>query len=262
MVKSKHLVLTTAAATAAAVAGSAGAAVTGDSLQTQSIGRKAALVAAWATMNTNAGFVQLSGPNAHDRQRGYRVGIPAADTQLVEPPGDMISVDENEVIDVLIGANAVAGDVEQVSWLTRYDEGRGQTLMDWSEVMRRKDKSTTIEASLVSAAGPGYSGTELINVDSNLLVPNREYALIGFSCRTRVHLVGIVGPDTGNARIGCPCMLRRELTSQFFRFLSQIHGEPLIPVIKANSAAQTSFFVHTDENAGTFVITAHLIQLT
>lgn len=259
--KNTHVILTTATATAAAAAGAAGAAVAGDSLQTQSIGRKAGVIAAWHTTNTNAGFVQLSGPNAHDRTRGYRVGVPAAATEVVLPLGDTIEVDENEVIDILIGANAVAGDVEQLSYLTRYNEGRGQTWCDWSHVLDKREKTTTIEQAIVSAAGPGYSGTALINATTNLLIPNREYAVVGFSSRTRVHLAGIVGPDTGNARVGCPCFLRREFTSQFFKLLSQVHREPLIPIIKANSAAQTSFFVHTDENAGTFTITMHLVLL-
>lgn len=263
MVKNKHVILTTATATASASVGSAGAAVAGDSLQMQSIGTKCAIFAAWATMNVNAGFVQMTSPNSHDRTRGYRAGLPAntAGGQNVLPLGAQIPLTQNETVDVLIGANAVAGDVDQLSYLTVYNEFRGQTFMDWKEVESKREKETTIEASLVSSAGPGYSGTALINAGSDLLIPNREYALLGFSSRTAVHCIGIVGPDTGNARLGCPGFLRHEVTQQWFKLLSAAHGEPFIPVIQANSKGQTSFFVATDENAGTFVVTAHLVLL-
>lgn len=251
----KHLVLTTATATAAATSGTAGAAVSGDSLTTRNYGKEPMIRALWHT-NQTAGFGQLSWPTAHDTTRGYRYGAPAAATELVLPRNAFLNVTPQEVISSLIAGTAVAGDVEQQSWLTEYDEDRGQHWLTEAEMWKRATKLTTVEASLTSAAGPNYSGTELITADSALLQANRDYAVLGFSSRTRVHLAGIVGPDTGNDRIACPCMLRPDVTARFFPdFLG------MVPVINSGNAGSTNFFVHTDENAGTFVITCYLALL-
>jgi len=112
---------------------------------------------------------------------------------------------------------------------------------------------------VLSTYGP--AGGELITADSDLLIANRDYALLGATCRTRVHCIALSGPDTGNDKIGVPGMLRAEVASQFFRLLSIAHGLPLIPVINSGNKSSTSLFVATDENAGTFVVTLHLALL-
>ena len=255
-----HLVLTTMSATAAAAGGSAAAALAGDSLAVRNYGMEPKLITIWDTHQT-AGFAQLAFPTGHDTTRGWRCGAPAADTVIQLPLGDRIPITPQETITGTIAATAVAGDVEQTSWLTLYDVDKGQRLIDWQECSKRLDKVTTIEASLVSSAGPAYSGTALINAGSDLLIANRNYALLGFTSRTRVHLIGITGPDTGNDRIASPGTLRYEVGSQFFKLLSNAHGIPLIPVINSGNKGSTNFFVATDENAGTFVCTAHLVLL-
>lgn len=248
-------------ATAAAAGGSAAAALTGDSLTIRNYGRAPNIVTGWGT-NQTAGFAQLAYPTGHDTTRGFRVGLPAADTVIAVPVGSRLPVTPQEAITGTIAATAVAGDVENFSFLTLYDTDKGQNLIDWQEVTKRFDRATTIEASLVSSAGPAYSGTALINAGSDLLIANREYALLGFTSRTRVHCIGVIGPDTGNDRIGAPGILRDEISAQFFKLISAAHGVPMIPVINSGNKGSTSFFVATDENAGTFVITAHLVMLT
>lgn len=255
----KHLVLTTMTATAPGAGGAAATAVSGDSLTVRNYGSKPRIIGLWGT-NQTAGFAQLAFPTGHDTTRGFRAGIPA-DTTLALALGLYIPITPQEVIAGTIAGSAVAGDVEQCSWLTRYDEDKGQKFIDWPEVLRRTDKVTTIEASLVSAAGPNYSGTESIDTDSNLLIANRDYALLGFSTRTRVHAIGWTGPDFGNDRVASPGIIRPELSAQWFKLLSAAHGEALIPVFNSGNRAQTNWFVHTDENAGTFVGTAHIVLL-
>lgn len=257
----KHVVLTTATATAAATTGTAATAVTGDSLTQRNYGTKGMIQAVWQTQNTNAGFGQITFPTGHDTTRGWRAGCPAADTQLLTALGDQIATIPQEVLSVTLAGNAVAGDVEQMSFLTSYDVDKGQTWLTWAEVERRAKKVTTIEASITSAAGPGYSGTELITADSDLLIANKDYAILGFTSRTRVHLIGWQGPDFGNERIACPGLQRYEVGAQWFKLLSAALGEPYIPVFNSGNKGATNWFVHTDENAGTFVCTARLVLL-
>lgn len=257
----KHIVLTTATAVAAATTGTVAAALAGDSLNTRNYGRDPFLGAVWQT-NQTAGFGQLAWPTGHDTTRGFRCGIPAASPQLVLALGARLPITPQETIACTIGATAVAGDVEQMSWLTVYDIDKGQRLIDWAECGKRLAKMTTVEASLASvASGYGPAGGELINADSDLLVANRDYALLGITSRTAVHTIALAGPDTGNDKIGCPGMLRYEVGAQFFKLLSNAHGEPMIPIINSGNKGSTSLFVSADENAGTFVVTLHLALL-
>lgn len=258
----RHLVLTTCAATAAATTGTAATALAGDSLVQRNYGRAANIIAAWQT-NQTAGFGQITFPTAHDTTRGFRVGVPAAATEQIMALGLRMPCDAQETLSINIAATAVAGDVENISFLTQYDVDKGQRFMSWEQVRSRLEKVTTIEASLVSVAGPAYgpAGGESIDTDSNLLIANRDYALLGFSSRTRVHCIAWQGPDTGNDKIGCPGTLRPEITQQWFKLLSAAHGEPMIPIINSGNRAQTNWFVATDENAGTFLVTAHLVLL-
>lgn len=249
----RHIVLTTMTATAPST-GAAGAAVSGDSLTVRNYGREPRIITAWGTRQV-AGFSQVAWPTAHDTTRGYRAGL-AIGGQITLPIGQMLSVTPQEVITSTLAGSAVAGDVEQDSMLIEYDDDQGQQWITLDALERRTTKMTTIEASITGGAGPGYSGTELITSDSALLLANREYAILGASSRTAVHAIGIVGPDTGNDRIGIPGFLRYEFTSRFFPL---VVGR--VPVFNSGNAASTNFFIHTDENAGTFVVTWYLALL-
>jgi hypothetical protein len=256
-----HMVLTTAIATAAATTGTAATALAGDSLTTRNYGKEPKIISIWGTLQT-AGFGQLAFPTGHDTTRGCRTGSPAASTQVLLPIGAYIPITPQETIAATIGATAVAGDVEQLSWLTAYDIDKGQRLIDWAECNRRLKKVTTIEASLVSVLSTyGPAGGELVTADSDLLIANRDYALLGATCRTQVHCIAVAGPDTGNDKIGVPGALRYEVGAQWFKLLSNALGMPLIPVINSGNKGSTTIFVSADENAGTFVVTLHLALL-
>jgi hypothetical protein len=216
----------------------------------------------WSTHQT-AGFDQVAFPSGHDTTRGYRSGAATGVNPVQLPLGFSMQVDPQELLSVTIAGSVTAGDVEQNSMLLHYEDlpGVNARLIKADEADRRAEKLTTIEASIVSSAGPGYSGTALINAGSDLLMANRDYALMGFYSRTAVHLIGLVGPDTGNMRVAAPGVLRPELSSQWFAALSRATGMPCVPVINSGNKASTNFFVATDENAGTFVITAFLALL-
>jgi len=257
----RHIELVTASATAAATTGAAAAALTGDTLQIKN-GKNIDIIAAWQT-NQTAGFGQLIFPTAHETTRGYRANAPVGVNPSLFSFGSRIRVEAQETLAPLIAATAVAGDVENVSYLIRYNDSPGMdaNLITPAEVMRRTEKWTSIENSLASTAGPSYGTPETFVADSDLLKANRDYAILGMTPRTAAHAVYAQTPDSGNVRFGCPGFLRPEITSQWFMLLSRIHDEPLVPVF--NSAGKGNCFVGvvTDENAGTFVVDLHLALL-
>ncbi len=258
----RHIELLTASATAAATTGTAATAVGTDSLMLKK-GDRINILAAWQT-NQTVGFGQLIFPTAHDTTRGYRAGVAAAS---VNPAfisfGSQMLVQSQETLAPIIAATAVAGDVENVSYLLRYENSPGMDahMIASAELERRVEKYLTIENSLASTAGPSYGTPETFISDSDLLLAQREYAILGLSCRTQVHAVYVQTPDAGNVRIGAPGILRPEITTQWFVLLSRMHGEALIPVFNSSGKGNCFVGVVTDENAGTFVVDIHLALL-
>lgn len=254
-----HFEIVTATATAPST-GAAAAAVTGDSLTVKNGKSKVRALALWATLQATAGFAQIASPSGHDTTRGHRVGVPASSTEQLLPLGVSMPLQAQEAMSVQLAGSATAGDVEQWSALVAYDDlpGVNARLMKWGQFKSQVEKLTTIEASITSAAGPGYSGEETIDTDSNLLMANRDYAVLGMSCRTRVHAITLIGPDTSNTRIGCPGTARLDETNQFFGLLARAFDDAVIPIINSGNRSSTKVGVHTDENAGTFVVTLHL----
>lgn len=257
----RHIEIITASATAAATTGTAAAALTGDTLQIKN-GKTIDIIAAWQT-NQTAGFGQLIFPTAHDTTRGYRANAPIGVNPALFSLGSKIRVEAQETLAPVIAATAVGGDVENVSYLLRYNDSPGMDahLITPEEVNRRAEKWLTIENSLASTAGPSYGTPETFIADSDLLKANRDYAILGMTPRTAVHAVYCQTPDGGNVRFGCPGVLRQEITSQWFALLSRIHGEPLVPVFNSSGKGNCFVGVATDENAGTFVVDLHLALL-
>jgi len=257
-----HIELITASATASAVVGSAATAVGTDSLTVKN-GRGAIdIIAAWQTVQA-AGFGQLIFPSGHDTTRGWRCGVGVGVNVGIMSFRQEIAVQAQETLAVTLGAAATAGDVDLLSMLIRYKDfpGINARLMTEDQVLSKTEKLTTVENSLASTAGPSYGTPEVITADSDLLLANRDYALLGLTCRTAVHCIYMSAPDFGNLRVGAPGMLRYDIGSQWFMMQSRLHNGPLVPVFNSGNKANIAIGVCTDENAGTFVVTAHLALL-
>jgi len=257
-----HIETLTVSATAAATTGTAATAIGTDSLVVKN-GRGAIDILSCWQSNQTAGFGQIAFPTAHDTTRGYRAGAAIGLNTAMIPLGQKMKVTAQETIAPTIGATAVAGDVEQMTMLIRYTDfpGINARLITPSQLDSQLIKYTTIENSLASTAGPSYGTPETFLADSDLLIANRDYAILGMSSRTLVHQIYAQTPDAGNVRFSCPGVLRQELTSQWFVMLSRAHGEGLIPVFNSGNKNQCFVGVTTDENAGTFVVTLYLALL-
>lgn len=257
-----HIELITASATASATTGTAATAVGSDTLVVKNGVGDIDIVALWQT-NQAAGFGQLIFPSAHDTTRGWRAGVGVGVNVGLLALRQKIRVQAQETLAVTLAAAATAGDVDLFSMLIRYKNfpGISGRLMTEDAVIRDTAKLTTVENSLASTAGPSYGTPELITADSDLLLANRDYAVMGLTCRTAVHCIYMSAPDFGNLRVGCPGMLRYDLGSQWFMMQSRLHDEAMVPVFNSGNKSNINIGVSTDENAGTFVVTAHLALL-
>lgn len=243
--------------------GGAGVVLVGDSATAKNGRGKIQIIAAWSR-NQVAGFSQIAFPSGHDVTRGIRVGAPVGANLGIVPLGVPITVQAQELMTVTLAGSNVAGDVEQLSMLLRYDDlpGIAQRLISPAQLENRVEKFATIEISNASTAGPSYGTPTTITTPADLLLANREYAVIGATTRSPCQSVYFVGPDTGNLRIGVPGdSTKPELTSQWFSMLSRVTGSPCIPVISSGNKSSTFAHATADENAGTFLTTWFLALL-
>lgn len=246
-----HLELLTAQATAPGSAGAAGAAASGDSLTVKNAPTPAwaKILGIWADFQT-AGFAQVVAPSFHDTTRGFRMRVGAGLVSNQLPDGVAIGVYPQETLSILLAGSATAGDVETLCMLMGYETlpGTSQRLIDWKQFQKHATKLTTVDVSL-SGAAAGYTGEEAINADSDLLLANRDYAVLGGIVDTECAAVYIKGPDTGNVRIGFPAdTLAPESSKEFFLRMARAYNAKMIPVINSGNKASTIVGFVQDEN--------------
>lgn len=259
-----HTEILTWSATAPGSSGAAGAAVTGDSLTIKNNrdSSKPKIIALWGMQQTS-GFQQIAFPSGHDTTRGYRYGVEVGDSYARLPRGMKMPVTPQELLTITIAGSATAGDVELGCALVHYPDlpGVDARTVSWSQMMARFEKLTTVFAT-VGGSGAGYTGGELINAESDLMLANRDYAIIGGTTTVDCAAVTIVGPDTGYARIGFPGADQvTDATADYFADLARTHDLPLIPVMNSGNRNATTVGIVQDENNVNVIVTLHLALL-
>jgi len=244
--------------------GGAAAAFTGDSLVIKNnIGTKLPhFLSIWA-FNQVEGFHQISFPTGHDTTRGWRTVVEANDQSDRHVLGVPFTLTAQEPLTITIAGSNTAGDVETGHALIHYPNlpGIDQKNISWPQLQSRAEKLTTVQAS-ITGSGAGYSGSELINADSDLLLANRNYAVMGIETVTPVGAVWISGPDTGNVKIGVPGNATKpDVTGGYFALLARAYGEALIPVINSGNRNSTTIGVAMNENAGATIVSLNLALL-
>lgn len=245
----KHLELISFSAVAPGAAGAVGIALAGDSLVVKNSGKPAHILKWWADHQVG-GFQQLSFPSGHDTTRGLRLRVRAGEVDSLLPAAVAVEVQTQETMSITIAGSAVGGDVESGSMLIAYDSlpGVQGRWIDWNEFRRRQSKLTTIDFTLTGAAA-GYTGAEALTAETDLLLPNRDYAIMGAITGLESATLAIVGPDTGNTRIGLPASdTDTEFTAEFFLRLAREHNDTFIPVLNSGNKANTLVSFVQDEN--------------
>lgn len=229
----------TATVTAAAVAGSAAAAVSGDSLIVRSTAARVRLLNMW--IDTDAlGFVQVTSPKLHDNTRGIRVRTQVHEPFPLLPYETMQDLYPVDTLAVTIASAAGAGKIDNLTMMIYYDDilGVQQNLIDVPTLQKRKLETVTVEyAPGAPASGSAYSGLAAINAAADLLKRGSQYALVGYQVSANVTTLTIKGADSGNFRIPMPGYAPAGFASAtWFYDLSMYYNLPLIPVFQANNS--------------------------
>jgi len=238
----------------------------GDSLAIRNFpdAKRAWLIDEWA-FNQVAGALRVRSPRMHDNVRGVTFNIPGNSQAF--PLLDQRMPQNLYAQDTLIveqTGSAVGGQIETGSLLLYYEEipGVNANLTTWDDVRARGVNLFTQLCTCVSGAGGGYTGGVAINAASDLWQANTDYALVGYTVDAQCASVCVRGTDTGNLRISGPGNSTiRDSTRWYFRFLSELQGKAMIPVINAANRFNTTVDVVTNQAAGTFNINLSFVQL-
>ncbi len=160
--------------------------------------------------------------------------------------------------------SAVAGDIETTALLVWYEDitGIDAHLVTYQEVLERMVSLVTVESSMTAGAGGGYTGERAINSQSDLLVANTEYALVGYLVDVETAVVRWRGADTGNLGLGGPGDdTGRDYTRSWFLDLARNFDAPMVPVFNSANRAGILQDLAQDENAAAVKITSILAQL-
>jgi len=247
----KHIQSIGFTATAPGASGAAASAVAGDSL-TIPFGANPRILQMWCDYQAN-GFVQVVYGTAHDTTRGMgRTRVIASEVTARMVMGLESPITSQETMSITVAGSATAGDIENGCMMLAFDEmpGASQNLTSWSQVIQRMEKLTTIDFTIDVTAGGAWNGSEAINADSDLLIANREYAVLGIEFGVECCAVSIKGPDTAGVRLAVPGSTEfSDASGQWFALLSRAFGDEMcIPVINSANRNNTLLEALQDEN--------------
>jgi hypothetical protein len=233
--------LTAIVTAAAAGAGSPMVAAAGDSLAVRATnaGKTARLLNVWTQAQT-AGIFQITSPKLHDNTRGLRFREPVTDPKPLLPYGVSQTLFQTDTLSLTMSGAATAGNIDSATLLIYYDDIQGgeSRLISFEDMKKRLVELVTVENTITAGAGGGYTGSEAINAESDLLKSDSDYALLGYRVGINCCSVTWRGADTSNFRVSGPGdNLNGDGTAEWFANLAKAFAMPLIPVFNSNNRA-------------------------
>lgn len=237
-------------------------AAAGNSLTIRDTVQPAWLAAVWGRRQT-VGFFRLTSPLLHDAVVGVQMGLGSSGEIRVQHVGCYQRLYAQDTLVAFGSGSAVAGDIEQNSFLVAYEDlpGVDGYFIDEAELDRRADDLYAFQNTLALGTVGGYSGSELINAEQDQLKANTDYAILGWTIQVGALTVRYIGQDWGNLGVGGPAQPSDDTSERWFVKLSRECGMPLIPVF--NSSNKSSLFIDgaTDENGVDAVVNTMTCRL-
>lgn len=182
---------------------------------------------------------RLRSPRFHDNVNGILVRPFTVSRSLLTEWQWQKVYPQDTLIAEMTGA---AIETDGFGYLTYYPDlpGADARLVDFDSIKPRIVNLVNVTVANAAGAAVGArSASRAINADSDLLVANTDYALLGYECDAAGLSIGIRGPDTGNLRVGGPATTERVETRDYFTRLGKQQGIPTIPVINSANKAGT-----------------------
>lgn len=233
-------------------------AVSGDTLTVRSLGEdRQARLLGLGCKHATAGSVRLTSPFLHDPTNGIRARTLAADGSSVI---DELGLQKLRGQDPLTIASTGGASAEQVSaWIQVYYPTLGtqtSTYIGAAELASRTLEYVTNENPVTGGASAVW-GTGLLSAGTGELKANQWYAVVGYVLDVACTAIAVLGPDTGQFKVGGPGTTTRQFTRRYFYDLALATGLPTIPCINAQNATGTSIYVV--DSAGATAVNVDLV---
>lgn len=238
---------------------------TGDSFNVRSFdnAKKAYLLNTWAFV-TAAGQMEIHSPRMHDNAHAIHSRVVASQPLPLIPIGFPQRVYPTDVLTVQLGGDATAGRLQPQSLLMYYEDvpGLSARYLATKDIVPRLVNIYQVETAVTLAVTGDYSAGFAVNVTSDFFIANTDYAILGYICDIDVNSVHWKGADLGNVRVAGPGWSKLpHWTAQWFSFLSDEYGIPLIPVFNSNNKGALSLDALMSQAGGTLNVTTILAQL-
>lgn len=244
-----------ASATAPGAGGAAMAAVTGDSLTIRD-SAAGTLIDVMADFQA-VGRLRITSPLLHDSTVGLSYRIPInTDSKPFGMVVPQVLTPQDTLVMNAIGS-ATAGDVELAALTIMYEDlaGIDGRFIDSKELYSRLEDVFVPRLDVTTTAA-GWSGDVAITALDDQFKANREYAWLGMVSDddfADVLAIGMVSPDFGNLRIGCPVPVQGVCNvANYFIKLSDKFGISAIPVINSSQKSNIILSGLGNENAASY----------
>lgn len=203
-----------------------------------------------------ASTIQIKSPTLHDNVEGIQYITSESPSEFLFPKGQAqpLKAQDNLTVTTTGGTN----EYDLVALSIYYSDlpGVAARLRMPADVNPHIQQYKVVQVACTTPATPGTWQDTVITTTEDLLIANRDYAVLGFITDVACGLVGIKGVDTGNLRVCGPGTAASRDTSNFFLDWSEREGTPHVPII--NSANKNALYAST---ADTGVSTAVKVQL-
>lgn len=221
------------------------------------------LLTVWADVQVG-NSLRIRSPRLHDNVQGMRFETIASDLKPLLDPMFSQKLIPQDVLVVEMDESTAAADVQTACALIYYKDlpGIAGRFIGPEELKNRMVNILTVENTIDSGAGGDWLGSEAINAEFDLLKANTDYAILGYLVSVECAAVRYRGSDIGNLGVGGPgTETERDLTENWFIYLSERSGLNLIPVFNSANKSAMLIDVAQDENGGDPVVTTILAQL-
>lgn len=231
---------------------------TGDSLQIRSFP-----AANWARLESmiyqgvTKGKNRVTSPLMHDNVTGLTVA--SADTDTYHMLGQYLiqNVYPTDTLQAFSSAAAAASGVLALSVYYQNLPSSNARLANWGDIAGSIKNIKGMEVDVTSSGTVGTWADTAINTTDKQLHANSDYAVLGYDCDTPLAVVGVKGNETGNLRVCGPGPGTSWDTPDYYARLSQITGNPHIPVFNANN--QGAYYVSCLANTASVASKVYLI---
>lgn len=200
--------------------------------------------------------IQIKSPTLHDNVEGIQYVTPESPSEFLFPKGQAQSLKAQDNLTVTTTGGTAEYDLVALSIYYSDLPGIAARLRMPADVTPHIEQYKVVQVAMTTPATPGTWQDTVITTTEDLLIANRDYAVLGYITDVACALVGIKGTDTGNLRVCGPGTAASRDTSNFFLDWSEREGTPHVPII--NSANKNALYASAADSG---VSTAVKVQL-